>query len=184
MGNPLLEQWVTPYEVPPFHLIKADHFKPAIEEAIKSAAEEISRITANTENPTFENTVAALEKCGEKLGRISSVLFNLNSAETSKELQAAAQETAPLLSRFSNDITLNEILFSRIKSVYDSKDTLGLSAEQMMLLENKYRSFLLEVLFWKVLTKLVSGKCRKSCHDYHLSLKKMFWMIQIPLNCA
>jgi len=143
MGNPLLEQWDTPHETPPFHLIEVDHFKPAIEEAIKSATEEISQITTNSENPTFKNTVTALEKCGEKLGRISLVLFNLNSAETSKELQAAAQEVSPLLSRFSNDITLNEILFSRIKSVYDSKDTLGLSTEQMMLLEKKYRNFLL-----------------------------------------
>jgi peptidyl-dipeptidase Dcp len=143
MGNPLLEQWDTPYETPPFHLIEVGHFKPAIEEAIKSATEEISQITANSENPTFKNTVTALERCGEKLGRISLVLFNLNSAETSQELQTAAQEAAPLLSRFSNDITLNEKLFARIKSVYDSKDTLDLSTEQMMLLEKKYRSFLL-----------------------------------------
>ena len=143
MGNPLLELWDTPYETPPFHLIGVGHFKPAIEEAIKSGTEEINRITENSENPTFENTVTALENCCEKLGRITMVLFNLNSAETSKELQTAAQETAPLLSRFSNDITLNEKLFARIKSVYDSKNTLGLSTEQMMLLEKKYRSFLL-----------------------------------------
>ncbi len=76
---------------PPFNLIEINHFKPAIDEAIRSAAEEISRIAENKEPPTFENTVVALELCGEKLGRISAVLFNLNSAETSKELQAAAR---------------------------------------------------------------------------------------------
>jgi peptidyl-dipeptidase Dcp len=143
MGNPLLEQWNTPYAAPPFNIIEVDHFKPAIGEAIKSATEEISLITENNKEPTFDNTITALERCGEKLGQISSVLYNLNSAETSKELQTASQEAAPLLSRFSNDITLNEVLFARVKSIYDQKDTLGLSTEQKMLLEKKYRSFLL-----------------------------------------
>ncbi len=143
MLNPLLERWSTPYETPPFHLIEPDFFKPAIEEAIRSASEEINLIAENKESPSFENTVAALERSGEKLTRITSVLFNLNNAETSKELQQTAQEISPLLARFSNDITLNKKLYSRIKSVWDSKESLNLSTEQLMLLEKKYRDFLL-----------------------------------------
>jgi peptidyl-dipeptidase Dcp len=143
MLNPLLERWNTPYGTPPFNLIEVRHFKPAIDDAIRSAADEINLITENKEPPTFENTVEALERCGEKLGLISAVLFNLNSAETSKELQSEAQEISPLLARFSNDITLNEKLFSRIRSVFDSMDSLGLTLEQQMLLKKRYRSFIL-----------------------------------------
>ncbi len=142
MLNPLLERWDTPYGTPPFNLIEVSHFKPAINEVIRSAAEEISLIAENKEPPTFENTVEALERCGEKLGLISAVLFNLNSAETSKELQFAAQDISPLLTRFSNDITLNEKLFPRIKLIFDSVDSLGLSREQQMLIRKRYRSFI------------------------------------------
>ncbi len=143
MINPLSGKWSTPYETPPFHLIETSHFRPAVEEAIRSASAEIGIITENQEGPTFENTVAALERCGEKLARISAVLFNLNNAETSKELQEVAQEVSPILARFSNDITLNEKLFLRIKTVFDSKDALNLTTEQLMLLEKKFRDFLL-----------------------------------------
>jgi peptidyl-dipeptidase Dcp len=79
--NPLLYEWTTPFGTPPFHLIKTIHFKPAVEEAIKSASEEIKQITDNIEPPDFENTIAALDETGEILGRITSILFNLNSAE-------------------------------------------------------------------------------------------------------
>ncbi len=143
MVNPLLENWGTPYETPPFNLIEINHFKPAISEAIKIAEEEITRISENRDPPTFENSVAALDNCGEKLGQVTAILFNLNSAETSKELMAEAQEISPVLTRFSNDITLNEKLFARIKELFDSKDKQGLSKEQEMLLEKKYRSFIL-----------------------------------------
>lgn len=143
MKNPLLERWNTPYEAPPFNLIEVDHFKPAIDVALRSADDEINEISDNKEPPSFDNTVAALELCGEKLGRISSVLFNLNSAETSKELQAAVLDISPLLTRFSNDITLNEKLFGRIKAVFESMDSLELNREQQMLLVKKYRSFIL-----------------------------------------
>jgi peptidyl-dipeptidase Dcp len=141
MNNPLLEKWITPYETPPFDLIKVGHFKPAVEEAIKQAAEEIDTIVNDASPPDFRNTIEALERSGETLGRIISVLFNLNSAETSKELQAAAQEISPLITRFSNDITLNEKLFSRVKSVWDARDRLSLSGEQLMLLEKRYLGF-------------------------------------------
>lgn len=143
MINPLLQEWETPYVTPPFHLIKTVHFKPAIVEAIRLAALEIDQIAENPDLPTFENSVAGLDRSGEKLSRIAAILFNLNSAETSPRLQAAAQEISPLLTRFSNDVTLNEKLFSRIRSVFDKMDDSGLSREQKMLVEKKYREFVL-----------------------------------------
>ena len=143
MNNPLLLEWKTPFGTPPFNLIETTHYKPAIEEAIKEASEEIRSITDNNVHPDFENTVAALDRAGETLGKITSVLFNLNSAETGKALQEVAQEISPLLTRFSNDITLNEKLFQRIRVVFESKETAGLTTEQKILTERKYRNFIL-----------------------------------------
>ncbi|MCJ7448846.1 MAG: M3 family metallopeptidase [Bacteroidales bacterium] len=143
MTNPLLQEWETPFGTPPFHSIEPAHLKPAAEEAIKSAKEEIKAITENTEYPTFENTIAALDRVGEKLDDITSIIFNLNNAETNKTLQAITREVSALLTRFSNDITLNETLFSRVKSIFDSKEDAGLNTEQLMLLEKNYRNFIL-----------------------------------------
>jgi peptidyl-dipeptidase Dcp len=141
--NPLLQEWKTPLGTPPFQIIETANFKPAVGKAVKSAREEIKTITENIELPTFENTIAALDRAGSKLGEITSILFNLNNAETSKELQAVTRDVSPILTRFSNDITLNANLFSRVKSVYDSKDSAGLNTEQLMLLEKNYRNFIL-----------------------------------------
>jgi len=143
MNNPLLDKWNTPFGTPPFNLFETTHFKPAVEEAIKSAAEEIKIITDNTDRPDFENTIASLDRAGETLGRITSVLFNLNSAETNKAIQEVTQEVSPILTRFSNDITLNEKLFERIKTVSGSKETSGLNTEQKILTERKFRNFML-----------------------------------------
>jgi len=143
MNNPLLAVWNTPFGTPPFNLIKIDHFRPAIEEAIRLAMQEIGSITENTGQADFENTVAALDRSGEKLGEITSILFNLNSAETNKLLQEVTQEVSPLLTRFSNDITLNSNLFDRIKSVFESLETSGLNTEQKILTERKFRNFML-----------------------------------------
>ena len=96
-----------------------------------------------TEPPDFNNTIAALEKSGETIGKITPVLFNLNSAETSKELQAIAREVSPLLTRFSNDITLNKKLFRRIRKIYETRENTGLNTEQKILVEKKYRNFIL-----------------------------------------
>ena len=137
MNNPLS----IPFDEAPFSKIKNEHFMPAFLKAMKDARAEIDAITTNLEAPTFENTIEALEFSGRQLDRISSVFFNLNSAETNEEIQKIAQEVSPLLSEFSNDITLNEDLFGRIKSVYGQKDTLGLSVEQKTLLEKKYKNF-------------------------------------------
>ncbi len=143
MKNPLLGQWRTPFDTPPFHLIEKVHFKVAVEDAIKTASDEVNSIAGNPGPPSFENSIAALDRSGEVLGRITSLLFNLNSAETSKELQTIAQEISPLLTRFSNDITMNEKLFARIKVVYDSKDSLPFTTEQKSLTEKKFRNFIL-----------------------------------------
>ena len=143
MRNPLLQEWNTPFATPPFNVIEISHYKPAIEEAIKTASVEIKHITDNQEAPDFENTIAALDRAGETLGKITSVLFNINSAETSKPLQEVTQEVSPVLTRFSNDITLNEKLFERIKAVYESIATSGLNQEQKILTERKFRNFML-----------------------------------------
>ncbi len=143
MINPLLDKWRTPNETPPFDLIEVSHFRPAIEAAVREASAEIEKIAGNLEIPTFENSVDALDRCCEKTGRIAAILFNLNNADTTREMQAAAQEISPMLTRFSNDITLNEVLFKRIDSVYQSRHTSGLTVEQQMLLEKKHRSFML-----------------------------------------
>ena len=135
--NPLLQDFNTA----PFTSIKEAHYKPAIQEAIKIAKEEINAIVINTEKPNFKNTTVALDNAGDKLDRITSIFFNLNSAETNDEIQKIAQEISPWLSEFRNDITLNADLFDKVKIVFDNKDSLNLNTEQMMLLEKQYKSF-------------------------------------------
>ncbi|MFT0716251.1 M3 family metallopeptidase [Flagellimonas lutimaris] len=137
MNNPLLE----PFNQAPFSKIKNEHFKPAFLQAIEDTKKEIDAIVDNPEPPTFKNTLEALDFSGQQLDRISSVFFNLNSAETNEEIQKIAQEVSPLLSEFSNDITLNEGLFGRIKTVYEQRDSLDLTKEQRTLLEKKYKNF-------------------------------------------
>jgi peptidyl-dipeptidase Dcp len=137
----LLKKFDTKYETSPFSQIKMDDYKPAFEENIKNAKAEIDAIINNTEVPTFENTLEALDFAGNALDRLSSIFFNLNSAETSDEMQKIAQEVSPLLTEFSNDITLNEDLFIRIKTIQDQKDSLTLTTEQQTLLEKKYKGF-------------------------------------------
>ncbi|WP_225037017.1 M3 family metallopeptidase [Winogradskyella sp. SM1960] len=131
----------TTYNTAPFSKIKAEDFLPAFKIGIEKAKAEIDAITDNTASPTFENTIEALDYSGEELNRISSIFFNLNSAETNDEIQKIAQEVSPLLSEFSNDITLNEALFKRVKAVYDSKSNLELTIEQETLLDKKYKGF-------------------------------------------
>ena len=135
--NPLLHDFNTA----PFSKITNEHYKPAIEKGIEIAKKEIAEIVQNTAKPTFENTTVALDFTGEKLNRITSIFFNLNSAETNDKLQKIAQEVSPLLSEFGNDITLNEGLFNRVKAVFESKSNLNLTPEQAMLLEKQYKSF-------------------------------------------
>jgi peptidyl-dipeptidase Dcp len=141
MSNPLLQTFNTPFETAPFSKIKTSLFKPAFLELIKTTKLEIKAITNNTEIPSFENTIEALEYSGQQLDRVSSIFFNLNSAETSNEIQKIAQEISPKLTALSNDITLNKKLFKRVKYLFEHINSLNLNAEQQMLLTKKYKSF-------------------------------------------
>ncbi len=137
----LISLFNTPYNSAPFNSIKNEDYKPAIISLIEEARKEIDAITKNTETPTFKNTIEALEFSGQQLDRVTSIFFNLNSAETNESIQKIAQEISPLLTEFGNDITLNQDLFKRVKAVYDVKDNLGLNTEQSTLLDKKYKGF-------------------------------------------
>ncbi|OWP86688.1 peptidase M3 [Flavobacterium covae] len=137
----LVNKFETKHNTAPFNSIELKDYKPAIIEGIALTKKEIDTIIKNQETPTFKNTIEALEFSGQTLDRITSIFFNLNSAETSEEMQKIAQEVSPLLTELSNDITLNAELFERIKKVYDQKDNLNLSVEQNTLLDKKYKSF-------------------------------------------
>jgi len=139
--NPLLMSFDTPFNVPPFELIKNEHFMPAFEEAFKLHNEEIDAIVNNPEAPNFKNTIEALEYAGGLLKQISHIFFNLNSANTSDEIQAIAQELSPKLSQHGDNITLNKELFKRVETVYNNKASENLNNEQKVLLEESYKSF-------------------------------------------
>ena len=139
--NPLVSPFQTPYETVPFDKIENKHFLPAIEQGITKAKEEIQLIVENPEKANFSNTIEALDSCGTLLDRVTAVFFNLNSAETSDEIQALAREISPKLTEHSNDILLNEKLFTRVNAVWESKDSLELDTEQKTLLEKTYKGF-------------------------------------------
>jgi len=140
--NPLLANWDTPYQTPPFELIKNEHFKPALQEAMRIQQEEIAAIANSQAKPDFKNTIIALENSGSLLTRVNTVLSNLNSAHTNDALQAVAQEIAPELSKHNDDIYLNEKLFARVKAVWDKQISFKLNAEDAKLLEKKYKAFI------------------------------------------
>ncbi len=140
--NPFLTKYETPHQTTPFNLIRNEHFEPAIMEGMKRQNEEIDHIIQNPEPPTFENTLEELEKSGELLGRVTTVFSNLMSADTNDEMDAIAEKMMPMLTAHSNNITLNDNLFQRIKAVYDQKDSLHLDEEQKMLLEKTYDGFI------------------------------------------
>ncbi|SHE93992.1 peptidyl-dipeptidase Dcp [Flavobacterium fontis] len=135
------EKFNTPYTAAPFRQIQLDDYVPAFDQTIAQARAEVDAIITNPEAPTFENTIEALEFSGQALDRLSSIFFNLNSAETNDTMQQIAQEVSPKLTAFGNDIALNETLFQRVKAVYNQRETLSLSPEQLMLLEKKYKGF-------------------------------------------
>ena len=141
-NNPFLTTYQTPFETTPFHLIKTEHFEPAMEKGMEEHNREVEAITHNPNEPTFSNTIVALEKSGALLDRVSTVFGNLLSAETSDELEALAERMMPRLSEHSNNISLNEKLFARIKQVYDQTDLNTLNQEERMLLQNTYHSFI------------------------------------------
>lgn len=139
--NPLLKPFETEHGTPPFDKIKTEHFEPAFEQAMKEHAAEIGAIAANPAEPTFLNTIEAMEYSGEMLNRVSSVFFNLMSAESNDEMMEISQRLSPKLSEHSNNINLNEQLFQRVKTVYDNRFTSGLAPEQIRLVEKSYDGF-------------------------------------------
>lgn len=141
MNNPLLHPFNTPYQTAPFQEIKEEHYLPAFRELIQKAEAEIDQIAQNTQAPSFENTIEALAYSGSQLDVVSHIFFNLNSAETNDQIQQIAQEISPLLTEFSSKISQNEMLFGRIKQVFDQKDTLSLNTEQQTLLDETYKGF-------------------------------------------
>ncbi|MBE6193737.1 MAG: M3 family metallopeptidase [Rikenellaceae bacterium] len=138
--NPLLAEWNTPHQTPPFDQIKLEHYMPAFETAIAVSRAEVDAIVNNPAKPTFANTILALEQQGALLDRIGGVFFNLNEADTSDELQAIAIEIQPKLTALSNDVSLNPELFKRVKYVYENPG-LFLSKEDKALLEDTYKGF-------------------------------------------
>ena len=132
---------LTDFDYAPFSKIRTADYKPAILEAVELARKEIDEIVSSEATPSFENTIEALEYSGKKLDRVTSIFFNINSAETNKEIQQIAQEVSPVLSEFKNDVILNKDLFSKIKKVYDNRKNLDLDVEQKTLLDKKYKAF-------------------------------------------
>ena len=141
-NNPFLTDYPTLHGTVPFHLIKTEHFEPALRQGMERHNEEIAAIVNQPAAPDFANTIVALEKSGGLLNRVSTVFGNLLSAETSDEMQAIAEKMMPLLSEHSNNITLNEKLFARIKTVYETTDKEALSQEDRMLLQTTYDGFI------------------------------------------
>jgi len=139
--NILTSTYNTKYNAAPFSQIQMSDYQAAFETTIAAARAEIDAITTNSSLPTFENTIEALDFSGQTLDRLSSIFFNLNSAETCDEMQKIAQDVSPLLTAFSNDVSLNEALFLRVKAIYDKKNELTLTPEQATLLDKKYKSF-------------------------------------------
>ena len=139
--NILTNKFNTKYETVPFGEIKEEYYFPAFQELVGNTEVEINTIANNPSDPTFENTIEALAYSGEQLDRVSSLFFNLNSAETNDEIQKIAQEVSPILTEFSSKISQNEVLFQRVKKVFDNKNILKLSEEQETLLHDTYNSF-------------------------------------------
>jgi len=140
-SNPFFTEYETPFGVPPFDLIKSEHYMPAFVEGMAQQIIEIDEIVNNTKKPTFKNTVRALDNSGKILDKVSNVFFGLSGANTNDELQAIQREVTPLLTKHGDEINFNEELFARIKEIYDNKDQTKLTEEEAFILENMYKGF-------------------------------------------
>ncbi len=139
--NPLLAEYTTPFQVPPFDSITPEHYMPAFKEGMEQQKSIVNNIINNTDEPTFENTIIAFENSGDLLNKVGNVFYNLSSAKTDSSMQAINKELAPIMSGHSDDINLNEQLFAKVKLVYEKKNELNLTVEQSTLLDNTYRNF-------------------------------------------
>ena len=144
VGNPFMEEWDTPYGVPPFDSIEEKHFMPAMKKGILELRADIASITDNPEAPDFENTIVALELAGDLLGDVASTFFNLAGTETNDEIKALQTELSPMLTREFDAINLNDKLFKRVQAIYAQKDELGLDEQDARLLELRHRAFVRE----------------------------------------
>lgn len=140
-NNPLLEKWDTPFQIPPFEKIEAEHFMPAFKEAMKQHNAEIKEIVTNSEEANFQNTILAYDQSGKLLSSVAAVFESVSNMDSNDEVMAIAQEVSPLLTAHSSEISLNEDLFSRIKTVYEKRATLGLKADELRLIEVIYTNF-------------------------------------------
>ena len=141
MKNPLLSPFKTPHQSAPFDEIKPEYFIPAIKKNIEESLKALHKITNQKAQPSFDNTINALQNIGELLERNSTILFNLNSAETSEEIQQITQQASPILTKFQNDVRLNQALFERVKKVYENRENENLTSEELTLLKKEYKSF-------------------------------------------
>ena len=141
MKNPLLTESAAPFGAPEFDKISNEHYLPAFEAGIAEAKAEIDAIVANQDEPTFENTIEAMEYAGQTLNTVAGIFFNLMEADTNDEMQAIAEQVSPMLTEYSMYVSLNNDLFQRVKAVYEKKDELGLDKDQLKLLEDNYKSF-------------------------------------------
>ena len=141
MENPLLKESSAPFGAPEFDKISNEHYLPAFEAGIAEAKAEIDAIVANQDEPTFENTIEAMEVSGQTLNNVAGIFFNLMEANTNDEMQQIAEQVSPMLTEYSMYVSLNPDLFQKVKAVYEKKDELGLDPDQMKLLEDNYKSF-------------------------------------------
>ena len=141
MENPFLRESSAPFGAPEFDKIRTEHYLPAFEEGVAEGKAEIDAIVANPDEPTFENTIEAMEYAGQTLNKVAGIFFNLMEAHTNDQMQAIAEKVTPMLTDFSMYTSLNAPLFERVKAIYEKKDELGLDQDQMTLLEDTYRGF-------------------------------------------
>ena len=139
--NPLLNESTLPYGAPEFSKYESTHYEEAFLEAFKEQKAEIDAIVANTEEPTFDNTISALERSGRLLSKVVGVFFNLNETDADDVMKETERKITPLMTEHNAYMTMNEALFARIKAIYDNKDNLGLTREQEMVLDKYYRTF-------------------------------------------
>ena len=139
--NPLLTESSAPFGAPQFDKIENEHYLPAFETAIAEAKAEIDAIIANEEEPTFENTIEAMEYAGETFGNVASIFYNLMEANTNDQMQEIAEQLSPMLTEYEMYVSLNPVLFEKVKTVYEKRNELGLAQDQMKLLEDNYKGF-------------------------------------------
>ena len=141
LDNPLLKPWTTPFETPPFAEITPEHFLPAFEQAFADHEAEIAAIVGDPSAPDFDNTITALERAGKLLGRVAAVFYDLVSAHSNPAILAIDTEVSLRMARHWNPISMNAVLFARVKELHDKRATLGLTSEQLRLLERSYKRF-------------------------------------------